>query len=36
VNPLVRVDGVVNDAGAWKLRLSDGKTVAQADVKGIY
>jgi len=36
VNPLVKVDGVVNDAGAWKLKLSDGKTVAQADVKGIY
>jgi flagellar basal-body rod modification protein FlgD len=36
VNPLMMVDGVLNDAGTWKLKLGDGKTYAQSDLKGIY
>ena len=36
VNPLMRVDGVLNDAGIWKVKLGDGKTYAQSDLKGIY
>jgi flagellar basal-body rod modification protein FlgD len=36
VNPLIMVDGVLNDAGIWKLKLGDGKTYAQSDLKGIY
>jgi hypothetical protein len=36
VNPLMTVDGVLNDAGTWKLKLGDGKTYAQSDLKGIY
>ena len=36
VNPLLMVDGVLNDAGTWKVKLGDGKTYAQSDLKGIY
>jgi flagellar basal-body rod modification protein FlgD len=36
VNPLMTVDGVLNDAGPWKVKLGDGKTYAQSDLKGIY
>ena len=36
VNPLMTVDGVLNDAGTWKVKLGDGKTYAQSDLKGIY
>jgi len=36
VNPLMSVDGVLNDAGTWKVKLGDGKTYAQSDLKGIY
>jgi len=36
VNPLMTVDGVLNDAGVWKVKLGDGKTYAQSDLKGIY
>ena len=36
VNPLMMVDGLLNDAGTWKLKLGDGKTYAQSDLKGIY
>jgi flagellar basal-body rod modification protein FlgD len=36
VNPLVMVDGVLNDEGTWKVKLGDGKTYAQSDLKGIY
>jgi flagellar hook assembly protein FlgD len=36
VDPLLMVDGVLNDAGTWKVKLGDGKTYAQSDLKGIY
>jgi len=36
VDPLMTVDAVVNDAGTWKVKLADGKTYAQTDLKGIY
>jgi len=36
VNPLLKVDGAINDAGDWKVKLGDGKTYAQRDLKGIY
>ena len=36
VNPLMTVDGVLNDSGTWKVKLGDGKTYAQSDLKGIY
>jgi len=36
VNPLLKVDAAINDAGDWKIKLGDGKTYAQSDLKGIY
>jgi flagellar basal-body rod modification protein FlgD len=36
VDPLMTVDAVLNDAGTWKVKLGDGKTYAQSDLKGIY
>jgi len=36
VDPLMMVDGVLNDAGTWKVKLGDGKTYSQSDLKGIY
>jgi flagellar hook assembly protein FlgD len=36
VNPLIKVDAAINDAGDWKVKLGDGKTYAQSDLKGIY
>jgi flagellar basal-body rod modification protein FlgD len=36
VNPLMMVDGVLNDSGTWKLKLGDGKTYGPSDLKGIY
>jgi flagellar basal-body rod modification protein FlgD len=36
VNPLLKVDAAINDAGNWKVKLGDGKTYAQSDLKGIY
>jgi len=36
VNPLLKVDAAINDAGDWKVKLGDGKTYAQSDLKGIY
>jgi flagellar basal-body rod modification protein FlgD len=36
VNPLLTVDGVLNEAGTWKVKLGDGKTYSQSDLKGIY
>jgi flagellar hook assembly protein FlgD len=36
VNPLLRVDAAINDAGDWKIKLGDGKTYGQSDLKGIY
>jgi len=36
VDPLLTVDGVLNEAGTWKVKLGDGKTYSQSDLKGIY
>ena len=36
ITALMTVDGVLNDAGTWKVKLGDGKTYAQSDLKGIY
>jgi len=36
VNSLLKVDAAINDAGDWKIKLGDGKTYAQSDLKGIY
>jgi len=36
VNSLLKVDAVLNDSGDWKVKLDDGKTYAQTDLKGIY
>jgi flagellar basal-body rod modification protein FlgD len=36
VDPLMTVDGVLNEAGTWKVKLGDGKTYSQSDLKGIY
>jgi flagellar basal-body rod modification protein FlgD len=36
VNPLLTVDGVLNDAGIWKVKLGDGKNYSQSALKGIY
>jgi len=30
------VDAAINDAGDWKIKLGDGKTYSQSDLKGIY
>jgi flagellar basal-body rod modification protein FlgD len=36
VAPLLTVDGVLNESGTWKVKLGDGKTYSQSDLKGIY
>jgi flagellar basal-body rod modification protein FlgD len=36
VNSLIKVDAVLNESGDWKVKLDDGKTYAQTDLKGIY
>jgi len=36
VDPLIKVDAVINELGVWKLKLANGKSFAQADLKGIY